>query len=104
MRNPEDLTGKDGEIVLVEFCEEHPPLMNQVGMCSKIKNYYKRKASKDTNIPEFKYGELAYAHTSPFLGILQQGKCLQALENNMYRTPIYPHSVHPTDFLLIRTR
>lgn len=30
MRTPEDLTGKDGEIVLVEFCEEHPPLVNQV--------------------------------------------------------------------------
>lgn len=32
MRNPEDLTGKDGEIILVEFCEEHPPLMNQVSI------------------------------------------------------------------------
>lgn len=104
MRNPEDLTGKDGEIVLVEFCEEHPPLMNQVGMCSKIKNYYKRKAGKDSGPPEFRYGEVAYAHTSPFLGILAPGKCIQALENNMYRAPIYPHSVHPTDFLLIRTR
>lgn len=30
MRNPEDLSGKDGDLVLVEFCEEHPPLMNQV--------------------------------------------------------------------------
>lgn len=72
-------------------------------MCSKIKNYYKRKATKDSD-PEFRYGEIAYAHTSPFLGILQQGRCLQALENNMYRAPIYPHSVAPSDFLLIRTR
>lgn len=30
MRTPEDLTGRDGDLVLVEFCEEHPPLMNQV--------------------------------------------------------------------------
>lgn len=30
MRTPEDLTGRDGDIILVEFCEEHPPLMNQV--------------------------------------------------------------------------
>lgn len=30
MRNHEDLSGKDGDIILVEFCEEHPPLMNQV--------------------------------------------------------------------------
>lgn len=104
MRNPDDLTGRDGEIILVEFCEEHPPLMNQVGMCSKIKNYYKRKASKDSGPPEYRYGEIAYAHTSPFLGILQPGHCIQAVENNMYRTPIYPHNPSPTDFLLIRTR
>ncbi|KAI9580485.1 transcription initiation factor TFIID subunit 1 isoform X1 [Glossina fuscipes] len=105
MRNPEDLSGKDGDIILAEFCEEHPPLMNQVGMCSIIKNYYKRKAGKDTNGPQgFKYGEVALAHTSPFLGILHQGQCIQALENCMYRAPLYPHNVNITDFLIIRTR
>jgi len=30
MRTPEDLTGKDGELLLVEYCEEHPPLLSQV--------------------------------------------------------------------------
>lgn len=30
MRTPEDLTGRDGELILIEFCEEHPPLLNQV--------------------------------------------------------------------------
>ncbi|XP_073816142.1 TATA-box binding protein associated factor 1 isoform X2 [Musca autumnalis] len=104
MRNPEDLSGKDGDIILAEFCEEHPPLMNQVGMCSKIKNYYKRKATKDNGPQDFKYGETAIAHTSPFLGILHPGQYIQALENNMYRAPIYPHNVSPTDFLVIRTR
>ncbi|XP_017474029.1 PREDICTED: transcription initiation factor TFIID subunit 1 isoform X2 [Rhagoletis zephyria] len=104
MRNPEDLSGKDGDIILCEFCEEHPPLMNQVGMCSKIKNYYKRKAAKDNGPQDFKYGEVAFAHTSPFLGILHPGHCIQALENNMYRAPIYPHNINPTDFLVIRNR
>ncbi|XP_013119085.1 transcription initiation factor TFIID subunit 1 isoform X2 [Stomoxys calcitrans] len=104
MRNPEDLSGKDGDIILAEFCEEHPPLMNQVGMCSKIKNYYKRKATKDNGPQDLKYGETAIAHTSPFLGILHPGQCIQALENNMYRAPIYPHNVNITDFIVIRTR
>lgn len=104
MRSPDDLTGRDGEIILIEFCEEHPPLMNQVGMCSKIKNYYKRKAAKDSGPPEFKYGEIAYAHTSPFLGILNPGNYVQTVENNMYRAPIYPQSINTTDFLVIRTR
>jgi len=42
MRTPEDLSGKDGDIILAEYSEEHPPLMMQVGMATKIKNYYKR--------------------------------------------------------------
>ncbi|XP_050560992.1 transcription initiation factor TFIID subunit 1 isoform X2 [Spodoptera frugiperda] len=114
MRTPEDLSGRDGELVLVEFCEEHPPLISQVGMCSKIKNYYKRTAakgakraganSKDEGPKPLKYGEVAYAHTSPFLGILPPGATQPVVENNMYRAPIYEHTLHPTDFLIIRTR
>jgi len=30
MRAPEDLSGKDGEMILLEYCEEYPPLLNQV--------------------------------------------------------------------------
>ncbi|KAL0280152.1 UNVERIFIED_CONTAM: hypothetical protein PYX00_001531 [Menopon gallinae] len=104
MRTPEDLSGRDGDIVLIEFCEEHPPLINQVGMCSKIKNYYKRKAGKDQGPPEYKYGETAYAHTSPFLGIMAPGASIQTVENNMYRAPIFEHKLQDTDFLVIRTR
>ncbi|XP_030373648.1 transcription initiation factor TFIID subunit 1 isoform X4 [Scaptodrosophila lebanonensis] len=104
MRNPEDLSGKDGDIILAEFCEEFPPLINQVGMCSKIKNYYKRKAEKDSGPQDYLYGEVAFAHTSPFLGILHPGQCIQAIENNMYRAPIYRHKMSETDFLVIRTR
>ena len=43
MRTPEDVSGKDGEILLFEYMEEYPPLLSLVGMCSKIKNYFKRK-------------------------------------------------------------
>lgn len=43
MRTPEDLSGKDGDLILLEYCEEHPPLLSQVGMSSRLKNYYKRK-------------------------------------------------------------
>ena len=45
MRTPEDLTGRDGELILAEFSEEFPPLINQVGMATKMKNYYKRVSS-----------------------------------------------------------
>lgn len=42
MRTPEDLTGRDGDLIMTEYSEEHPPLIMQVGMASKIKNYYRR--------------------------------------------------------------
>ena len=42
MRDVCDLSGRDGELLLFEYSEEHPPLLSQPGMASKIKNYYKR--------------------------------------------------------------
>ncbi|GBN17966.1 Transcription initiation factor TFIID subunit 1 [Araneus ventricosus] len=104
MRTPEDLTGRDGELILAEYAEEHPPLIMQVGMATKIRNYYKRKPGKDTGAPEYRYGETAYAHTSPFLGSLAPGQSLQAFENNLFRSPIYQHELPDTDFIVIRTR
>ena len=42
MRTPQDLSGMDGELIFAEYSEEFPPLMMQVGMATKVKNYYKR--------------------------------------------------------------
>ncbi|XP_029644075.1 transcription initiation factor TFIID subunit 1 isoform X1 [Octopus sinensis] len=104
MRTMQDLSGMDGELIMTEYSEEFPPLMMQVGMATKVKNYYKRKPGKDSNPPQYIYGELAYAHTSPFLGSLAPGLCLQAFENNLFRAPVYEHCMPETDFLIIRTR
>lgn len=104
MRTAQDLTGKDGDLILAEYSEEYPPLMLNVGMATKIKNYYKRKPGKDPGAPYCKYGETVYCHTSPFLGSLHPGQLLQAFENNLFRAPIYLHKMPETDFLIIRTR
>ena len=42
MRSPEDLSVCDGDIVLAECSEQYPTLVNNLGMASKIKNYYRR--------------------------------------------------------------
>ena len=104
MRTPEDLSGKDSDLILCEMSEEHPPLVMQVGMATKIKNYYKRKPGKDGGAPDYEFGETAYSQQSPFLGNLAPGQSLQTLENNLYRAPIYKHDLPDTDFLIIRTR
>uniref|UniRef100_A0A0K0CU91 DUF3591 domain-containing protein n=1 Tax=Angiostrongylus cantonensis TaxID=6313 RepID=A0A0K0CU91_ANGCA len=100
MRDVADLSGRDGDLILLEYSEEHPPLLCQPGMASRIKNYYK-KVNVD---PDFEYGDMAYLHTVPFLGQLQPGQAMQSIENNLFRAPIYQHSPQYTDYLLIRNR
>ena len=74
MRQPEDLSGMDGEIVLAEYCEETPPLLAQPGMNTRIRNYYQRKNAKDAGAPTLEYGDISFVNHSPFLGQLQPGQ------------------------------
>uniref|UniRef100_A0A914V608 Transcription initiation factor TFIID subunit 1 histone acetyltransferase domain-containing protein n=1 Tax=Plectus sambesii TaxID=2011161 RepID=A0A914V608_9BILA len=103
MREVEDLSARDGDLVICEYSEEHPPLLQQPGMASKIRNYYKRKPGKEAE-PQFDYGETAFTHTSPFLGNLTPGTAIQSLENNLYRAPIYQHPPNRNDFLIIKNK
>ncbi|XP_036599586.1 transcription initiation factor TFIID subunit 1-like [Trichosurus vulpecula] len=104
MKTIQDLSGLDGDLILVEWSEENPPFLNQVGMASQIQNYYKRKIGKDPGPPAYKYGNLAFCSSSPFLGKLHAGQFLQALENKLFRAPIYPHQMADTDFLVVVTK
>ncbi|XP_071951236.1 transcription initiation factor TFIID subunit 1-like isoform X2 [Antedon mediterranea] len=104
MRKPEDLSGMDGDVVITEFCEEYPPQILQVGMATRLLNYYKRKPGTDAKPPSFEYGETTFVHTSPFLGNIPLGTTLPALENNLFRAPVYKHKMPTNDFLVIRTR
>nr|XP_018670467.1 transcription initiation factor TFIID subunit 1-like isoform X2 [Ciona intestinalis] len=104
MRSLHDLSALDGHLILAEYSEEYPPLLSQVGMAVKVKNYHKRKPDKDSDPPRYRYGETVFSHSSPFLGPLAPGQSLQAFECNMYRAPIYEHRSCGTDFLIIRSR
>lgn len=69
-----DLTGTDGRIVLIEHSEEHPFLMNIVGMGAKLVKYYQRKAHNDFSGKRFAsqdgpaLEELNPNAPSPFIG------------------------------------
>lgn len=108
--SPEDLSGRDGELILAECSEEYPPLLSQVGMATKIKNYARRKPGMHVNdletdlISKYEFGEPIIGTNSPFLGALAPGQSLQTIENNMYRAPIYKHRVPQTDFLVVRSQ
>ena len=52
--------------------------------------------------PDVPYGETTYIqNTSYFLGQLRPGQLLQSFENNLFRAPIYQHSLPDTDFVLV---
>lgn len=104
MRTAEDLTGCDGELILVEFCEEYPPLMSAVGMCSKLLNYYQGKPNKAKDLGNLKLGESVPAHCNTFQGSVNNGQVIQAIENNLYRAPIFKHKIPSTDFLIIKSK
>uniref|UniRef100_A0A1I8BD87 Bromo domain-containing protein n=1 Tax=Meloidogyne hapla TaxID=6305 RepID=A0A1I8BD87_MELHA len=105
MREVHDLSGRDGTLLLMEYSEQFPPLLSQPGMASKIRNYYKRKPTKEQETTEYEFGETSFSHTFPFLGKLTASdSSLQVLENNMYRSAIFKHKMPLTDFLLVRTR
>ena len=55
-----------------------------------------------SHAPELEYGETTYVqNTSYFLGQLKPGQTLQSFENNLFRAPIYHHTVPERDFLVI---
>ena len=82
MRTREDISAKDGRLVLFEYAEEHPLLMSCIGMASRIKNYSKKSLNGDpVSCDHLKYGDQVY-NTSPyFLGKLHSGQVLQVLAN-----------------------
>ena len=42
MRRLQDLSALDSDVILAEYCEQYPPLLNQIGMATRVKNYYKK--------------------------------------------------------------
>jgi hypothetical protein len=53
LRRTSDLTLKEtGQFVLLEYSEEHPPIMSNFGMGSVLVNYYRKRDEKDEHIPK----------------------------------------------------
>ncbi|KAF9901779.1 hypothetical protein EC991_005661 [Linnemannia zychae] len=109
MRSSKDLTLRDHtNFVLLEYSEEHPAIIQNVGMGSFLINYYRKESVEDTHIPTNEIGEsfvLDVTDTTPFLnfGNVDPGQTMSALYNNMIRAPIFEQPVRSTDFVVIRT-
>ena len=108
----------DGQLVLAEYCEQHPPLLMSTGMATRVKNYYRRPEVVDSIVaenwiltripwsvppslppqrqvkshaPRQQFGETTYVQSSSyFLGQLHSGQLLQSFETNLFRAPVSP--------------
>ncbi|CAL4891391.1 unnamed protein product [Urochloa decumbens] len=110
-RKKTDLSVKDGHVFLMEYCEERPLLLSNAGMGARLCTYYQKTSPADETATSLQKNSdglgtvLAVdpADISPFLGDIHSGSHQSCLETNMYRSPIFPHQVSSTDYLLVRS-
>lgn len=110
IRHQRDLSATDGRVILIEFMEESPPVLTNLGMGSKIRNYYRKVSAEDNLSLAFTDGESIYLHPdpnedrSPFIADIPGGIAVQCIDTNLYKQPIFHHQAKSSDFLLIRSK
>ncbi|KAG5302670.1 transcription factor TFIID complex subunit Taf111 [Histoplasma capsulatum G186AR] len=97
----------NSNVLLLEYSEEHPTMMSNFGMGSRLINYYRRKNMEDPARPKAEIGETAVLlpqDKSPFsiFGHIDPGETSAAITTAMFRAPVFQQEPKPTDFLVIR--
>jgi transcription initiation factor TFIID subunit 1 len=112
-RHLKELSLRDRDpFILLEYSEEYPPLLSNIGMGALIQNYYRKIDDRDSNVQELPEGEAQILEpddrakedaTLPFIvADVEPGVTVQGLNTNMFRAPIFRHSARGSDFLIIR--
>lgn len=97
------------EFVLLEYSEEFPLLLSNVGMSSFLLNYYRKRNVKDSvSLEGCSFGVeriLEPNEASPFwiFGDIRPGETLPVIQNNLLRAPLAEHPTQSTDFLLLKS-
>ncbi|PRW61593.1 Transcription initiation factor TFIID subunit 1 isoform C [Chlorella sorokiniana] len=102
-----------GHVVLLEYMEQQPPLLNRPGMGARLITYYRKKDGADTGhlelkkvSPRWRVGAvhpLGDDDESPFLGQLAKGSSSFSVESGLFRAPAHPYVPPHSDFLLLRS-
>lgn len=101
------LREKSSDFILLEYSEEFPLLMMNVGMATFLLNYYRKQQVKETPVIEKSFGVpriLEPTESSPFwiFGDVRPGETLTAAQNNLFRAPLFEHVSNNRDFLGLR--
>ena len=100
--------GDNSNMLLLEYSEEYPMMLSNLGMGNKVVNYYRKKSVEDTTRPKMQIGELNILlpqDKSPFsmFGHIDPGQITPAIYNGMYKAPIFKQEARITDFLVVRS-
>jgi hypothetical protein len=60
MKHKSDLSAREGRVIFTEYMEERPPLLENVGMGTRICNFYRKKSPDDT--PILSVSQFAFTH------------------------------------------
>ena len=106
LQSKRDLSAVEGPLLHVEYLEQHPTVLNNVGMGLALTDYYRQRTENDLP-PEPRWGATHLLHPtddSPFVGDLARGQHQLALCCAMFRAPCHPHAAAAgTDFLLVHS-
>jgi hypothetical protein len=96
-------------VMLLEYSEQRPLLMLNVGMAMRVRNFYRKaRADTDTSKMTFARGEtvvLEPTDGSPFaVGDVAAGATMVALDTPLMKAPLFEHRPRSTDFLLVRSQ
>jgi hypothetical protein len=101
----EELSCVRDQVYLFEYFEQHPPMLNMIGMASRLISYYRQLSDTDEHKGDAVEGELrvlAPSDQASVFGNVPPGATVRVLDNNMYTAPVARHKAQSTDFLLIR--
>ncbi|EEP76176.1 conserved hypothetical protein [Uncinocarpus reesii 1704] len=97
----------NSHVLLLEYSEEHPMMMSNFGMGSRVINYYRKKNAEDSMRPKGEIGETAVLlpeDKSPFstFGHVDPGETTTAIATGMFLAPVFRQESKNTDFLVVR--
>jgi hypothetical protein len=108
--------GTPGRVVLVEYLQDAPLLLNRPGMGARLATYYRRKSVGDTGHQTIRntaatagqrwrvgaMNPINEDDESPFLGEIEPGAAQLSVETGLFTVPAAPHAPLESDFLLTR--
>lgn len=108
-----------GRVILVEYMEESPMLLNRPGMGARLSTYYRRRDAADATPTALREEAIAKDErwkvgamlplgkdddTRLFLGELPVGNPQLAVETGLFTAPACSYNAAHADFLLVRER